>query len=284
MENGKNIKKIRSNKGYTQKYVATNIISQASFSKFEAGHSDIHSCSFIQVLNRLDMTLEEAQYISNDYTFERTQELINRFFALPYNDICLLNKLLSEINVQLETNNSILLGDISLICEALISLQTNSDIDLARKMVEPVWNRLAKHNQWYLIDIRLLNTILYLFPNDTALEVTKNILSRLEQYRGFQDTLRLSITFRVNLSLLLIKEKDYGKALKLLKETLEQHKKAMPYQSLAICLGRLAICNSKLGKKNAHTFMEQAEKVLMVYEEIDLWKKVQAEYRYYIEY
>jgi len=283
LNNGNYIKKIRTNKGFTQTYVAKNILSQASYSKFESGHSDINSYSFVQLLNKLDMTLEEAVYINNNYKYDKTQELVNRFFALPYNDVSSLRNLLSDIQIHLQINKNILLIDITLICKALITLRTKRDIGQARKIVEPVWKRLSKSNQWYLVDIRVINTILYLFPNDIALEVTENVLSKLDLYKGFQDTIRLSITFRVNLSLLLIKEKDYSKALQVLTKTLEDYKKAMPYQSLAICLGRIAICKKKLGKVDALYSMKQAEQVLIIYEEMDLWKNIIEEYRYYTD-
>lgn len=282
MLNGKSIKKVRRNKGYTQKYVAENIISQSSYSKFEADQSDIHSTAYIQLLERLDMTVEEICFIDKGFKHEQAQKIINNFFSLPYNDVTALEKVIVEINSFLKKQDNILLRDIKVICKALISLHTKKDINIVRKIVEPVWNRLSKHNQWYLSEIRLINTILYFFPNETALEISNNIIKRLELYDGFRDSEKQIITFKINLTLLLIKEGDYFKALDLLTGILRKHKKSMPYQSLAVCFARISICNSKLEGINGTSYMDQAQNLLQIYDDLDLWSKIQKEYEHYI--
>lgn len=281
MLNGNTIKKIRINKGYTQKYVAKDILSQSSYFKFEAELSDVHSIAYINFLDRLDMTLEEVRFINNDFKHGQVQQIINNFFSLPYNDVTALEKIKIEINNALKKHQNILLLDIKLICEALISLNIKNDINIVRIIVEPVWNRLSKLNQWYLSDILLINTILYFFPNDTAIAISSRIIERLELYDGFQNSQKLIISFKINLTLLLIKEGDFLKALEMLTIIIQKHKKSMSYQSLAVCFARISICNNKLGRTNATTCIQQARLLLKIYDDLDFLVNVEKEYAYY---
>jgi len=281
MHKGIYIKRLRKNKCYTQKYVGEGVLSQSAYSKFEAGISDIHSEAFIQILDRLDMSLEEVLYISNGYCLKEVKDLVHSFFSLPYNNLDSLHQLVVEIEQYPEYENNILLNDIRTVCFALIELYATHDILAARTIVEPVWKRLSLLNNWYLTDIRLINSILYLFPNDTAIELTRNVLKQLDRYKGFQDSGRLMITFKINLSLLLIKEKNFEVASDILTDALIKHKKEMLFSSLAICLGRLSICNHALGKSISDDYLNQAEQLLKIYDHEDLWRKIKEEYTYY---
>jgi len=279
--NGSTIKKIRKNKGYTQKYVAKDILSQSSYSKFEAELSDVHSSAYINLLDKLNMTLEEVSFIDNDFKHGPVQQIINNFFSLPYNDVTALEKIKIEINNALKKHENTILLDIKLICEALISLYIEKDIDIVRKIVEPVWNRLSKLNKWYLSDILLINTILYFFSNDTALAISSRIIRRLELYEGFQNSKKVIISFKINLSLLLIKEEEFLKALEISTIILQEHKKSMSYQSLALCFVRISICNNKLGRPNATSCIHQARLLLQFYDDLDFLGNIEKEYAYY---
>ncbi|WP_421103028.1 helix-turn-helix domain-containing protein [Sporosarcina psychrophila] len=239
MLNGNTIEKIRINKGYTQKYVAKDILSQSSYSKFEAELSDVHSIAYINFLDRLDMTLEEVRFINNDFKHGQVQQIINNFFSLPYNDVTALEKIKIEINNALKKHQNILLLDIKLICEALISLNIKNDINIVR------------------------------------------IIERLELYDGFQNSQKLIISFKINLTLLLIKEGDFLKALEMLTIIIQKHKKSMSYQSLAVCFARISICNNKLGRTNATTCIQQARLLLKIYDDLDFLVNVEKEYAYY---
>lgn len=57
------IKKIRTGKGYTQKYVSKDHFSQGGFSKFENNITDISMGNMEFILNQLDVTFEEFFYI-----------------------------------------------------------------------------------------------------------------------------------------------------------------------------------------------------------------------------
>lgn len=242
MEMGETFKRIRENKGYTQENVSKGIITQGAYSKFESNQSEINANTYIHILNKLHMDAAEFFFIGNGYQYTLNQKIIQRFFSLPYNDLNQLLKIHEELQGYLNSDEDVLIQDISIICEALISLVQTNDIAKSQKVVAPVWDRLSKHHQWYLSDFRIINVLLYLFPVDTAIEVTRNMLNRLQEYSGFRDTRQLKFTYRINLSLLLIKSQDYQGALNVIQDTIARFRQCMPHESLALCFSRKAIC------------------------------------------
>lgn len=57
---GEVVKRIRRNRGYSQVYVSKNIISQSTYSKFEAGVNNLEIDVYIQLLNNLNIDFEEV--------------------------------------------------------------------------------------------------------------------------------------------------------------------------------------------------------------------------------
>lgn len=271
MKVGSDFKRISKNRGFTE----------GTYSKFEENLVDMNVVSYIQLLNRFDIMSVEFLFFQNNYQCNQNEKLMRDLFLLPNNQIESLKELQVDAKMSLQTQYAENIYDIQLICEALISLYERSDIIAAQKIVEPIWERLSRHEQLYLSDIRLINTILFLFPIDTAIEFTNNILRRLKEYNGFQDSDKLNLSFRINLSLLLIKNKDYTKALNLIQETIENYKQSMSYQSFAIYLSREAICRNKLRSGSSEEYLHKAQQLLSIYEDNEFEKRILEEYRYY---
>ncbi|MFD1928810.1 helix-turn-helix domain-containing protein [Sporosarcina siberiensis] len=278
---GKHLKRIRKNKGYTQKYSAENILSQSSYSKFEDEKSDIKAETFINILNKFHISPSEFLFIADEYKVSEEQQILMDFFNLPYNDLHRLHSIKNKIMAYENSEKNIMLSDVLTICNALIKLAQTSDIDRAREIVEPVWDRLSTYNNWYLTDIKLINVLLYLFPVDTAIEVTKSLLNRLNQYKGYQYSVQLQSTLLINLTLLLIKDKNYQEALSVLEDTIKTHQKQMPYQSLALCFSRKSLCLHHLGHDSANNYLQKAKQLLEIYEENDMWILIEKEHQTY---
>ncbi|MCM3611752.1 helix-turn-helix domain-containing protein [Planococcus sp. MERTA32b] len=278
---GNAIKRIRKSRGLSQKYVGQGILSQAAFSKFEAGLTTVHSTAFFQILDRLSMSFEEFEYIINDYEFPQPKNIINKFFKTSYNSAEDLKNIIAEIDTFLDKQQNIDLENIKIICTALISLNQNKDILQARSYVEPIWIKLSKVDQWYLTDIRIIHSILYFFPNDIAIEMANTLLSRIYNYKDFQDSNRLVTTLKLNLSLLLIKEKDFKTALNVLEGILKNHKVAMAQQSLSVLFIRVAICRKMLQLGKEEEYLEQAAQLLKIYDQEEFLEQVMKDYMYY---
>lgn len=278
---GKDFKKIRNNRTSSQAEITSNIISQSTYSKFESGIRDVDASIYLQLLHRLNIPSEEFEYVRNGYKYGRKQNLIHKLFSIDYNHIENLHELKHQVVEFLEGQNDEDIKHIHLICEAFIQLHDTKDIEIAKNIVGPIWRRMSKYEQWYLYDIRVINTILFLFPIDIAIEFTQTVLVRLDTYKDFLDTARLKIAFKINLSLLLIKNKDYVKALAIIVDSLRCDKKKMNYTILALHFSREAICRANIHGTVSTELLEKARQLLMLYDDQYYWERIQQEYNHY---
>lgn len=278
---GKDFKSIRKNRTYSQMKVTNDIISQSTYSKFEAGIRDIDASIYIQLLYRLNIDVDEFDYVRNGYSYGRKQDIIHKLFSMDYNHMGNLNILKEQVVDFLEEQYDEDIKQIYLICEAFIQLYDTKNMEVAKNIVRPIWENISKYEQWYLNDIRVINAILFLFPVDIAIEFTKTVLVRLDAYNDFRDAERLKIAFNINMSLLLIKNKDYANALTIIVDSLQYNKKKMNYSVLALHFSREAICRANIQREGSAELLEKARQLLQLYDEHDYWERIQQEFNYY---
>ncbi len=258
---GTYFKKIRENKGYSQQYLSKDILTQSAYSKFELNKMDIMYSSYISLLEKIDITHEEFNYIKNGYEYSKKEELCNRFFKMTYNNPDALNELMDSIAAVLIEQDDILLQDIKSICEALLLLIEAKDMHLIRLKVENIWNRLSKYDGWYIKEIQLINSILFLFPVDTALDISYIAMKNLRKYKGFQDIYKLEINMKLNIALLLIKSEKFHDALKTLDSLINICKLNSTFKQLATCYIRKGISLECLGLEGQE-FIEKGKLIL----------------------
>ncbi|KOS63140.1 helix-turn-helix transcriptional regulator [Lysinibacillus agricola] len=277
MNRGRTLKEIRKNKGFSQLILSKGIISQSTYSKYEAGRIDIDVEKYIKLLNKLNISLEEFEYIHNERIYRKKKDIVQQFFFLNHNDIEKLTLLKVKTAEYLQIENDLEIKEIRLICEALIQLN-QENFNEAKEIIKPIWERISKYDQWYLSDIRLINTVLFLFPTDIAIEFTQNVLKRLNKYNSFRDTDLLKSAFNINLSLLVIMSEDYSTALSIINDSLSQYKRKMNYHILALHFSRKAICHFHLGYNDSTIFLEKAFQLIGLYEDDEYLERIQSEF------
>lgn len=200
---GQTLKTIREDLLLTQIDMSAGIMSQSNYSKVEKGEIDIPFSKMIDLLNRLGMSVDEFLYIHRDYTKNPGNQLkrLNQLNAGDKQSILKnMNELKSEQNLSKRGQ------ELLLIYEALLLVLKN-DYSAASNKVLKIWSRLEKYDNWYLNDIRLINSILYLFPIDTAESIVDLALNRLKNHEDFRNLNQLSTNLQINYILLLIDNK-----------------------------------------------------------------------------
>lgn len=268
---GPTLKGIRKSKNLSQKKITGSRFTQATYSNYENGISDISSTNLIYILEQLTISLEELKYIANDYQIKMGDKLINKFFDLPFNNFHLVSSLIIEIDQYLKSNENItVLTEIKLICEAMLILIDKGDFKKARLKVMPVWERMSKYDQYYLVDIQMLNVILYIFPFETSENIFKTLIRNLLKYQELKESKKIKKSLVLNFSMLLILNERYKDASKLLEQLLNEDLKSMSYTYLAICLNRLAIINTFESPNEVHFFLKKRDSLLVIYKDYDL--------------
>jgi len=259
--------KIRKDKGFSQKYVAQNIITQGNLSKFEKFDIDIGAKTLVHILNKLELSFDEFRYIQNDYEYSEAEQLLNTFFNLAYNDAYKLKNLLLELQKFLECNVDYRIKDIAIVCEALLILATTNNIEKARIPLKVVWDRLSKRDVLYMFDIKLINTIMFMFPLYTALKIKKFVFRSIEKYKNYNDLERIKINIHLNIALMLLKEKEFNRSRIEIENAINLCKEYSDFMRLSICYIRKGISLSNEDKERGSKWIEKGEKILVATEE-----------------
>jgi len=273
---------VRLNKGYSQKYVSEGLLTQGAYSKFENLNTGIGVNTFKGLLDKLEISLDEFDFIHNGYDYNVRVQLINRLFNLSYNNKQNLEQLLAEVKEYLKVQDDILLENLSKICESLILLSETGKIEQARIPVKDVWESLSKRNHFYIIDIYFVNSILFLFPLETALEIKKFAFRSIDRYKDFQNIERIKINISINILLLLMKEGRFKEALNETTQIMNLCKKHRDYLRLAICYVRKGICLNSIDMSGEEWILK-GKNMLFALEENNMVEILEDEIKSYEE-
>lgn len=277
-------KEIRIDRGYSQKYVAEGIMGQSAYSKVERNEIEPTFRKWLLILEKLNVSVEEFQYILNKQNLTEKEKLINEFFSLNYNHPDNLELLKDELVAYLKVDEDYLLRDIFYACESLIALNTTQSVEKAQLFAKKIWERLEKFDKWYLLDIRLINTILFIFPIDVAVNIGERATKQLIPYNNLKEADILLINIEVNLSVLLIDEQKYPEALSYLEKVIPLCKKYQKYNQLAIAYSRKGIILQKTGKiDEGSEHIAKAYSILNAIEDTKLIDDLDKELSYYLD-
>lgn len=279
---GSTIKKIRSDKDFSQKYVVDGVMTQSAYSKFELNKTDITYSSLANILENLEVTFEEVLYIQNGFKHTEKDAIFKKFISTSYNNEENIKELFNMAVSYLHKKDDQLITDIKSLCEAFLILLYTADTRILQTTVSSVWRRLSDRNQFYFSDLYLLNSIFYFFPLETMLEIKKLAFKSIERYGDFQNIQRLKINFCVNISLMLIKEKCYVEALEEIETAILLSKKQKAYLQLAVCYVRKGICLNCLDN-NGFPWVQKGIELLTVLEEHALLQMATVEINLYSE-
>lgn len=278
MENyGKTLKKIRESLSFTQTDVSAGIMSQSNYSKVEKGEIDIPFSKMIDLLNRLGMTVDEFLYVHRDYTKNPGNQL-NRLKQLNAGDEENILKNIEELKAI--QNLSQRDQELLLIYEAVLLVLKN-DYKAASEKVSRIWKRLEKHDNWYLYDIRLINSILYLFPVDVAESIVDLVLKRLNDYKNFRNLNQLAANLQINFLLLLIDNKKYNTALNEIENLISFCIDKKLFRHLGVCYVRKGVLFDNLKKKDSSQWYKKGINLLEKTYNQDLIPELKNEIKHY---
>ncbi|MFJ7890439.1 helix-turn-helix domain-containing protein [Lysinibacillus xylanilyticus] len=276
----KTLREVRLNQNFSQKYVIGNKISQSNYSKFEQKQIEINMSSFLYIVEKLEVSIEEIEFIHNNYQYSMRGKILKLFYEEPFNNKEKLLELIKQCTIFLEIKEDIFIKDILFICQSLLVLLETDDYSLTSISANKVWDRLSKKDHLYINDIYLLNCILFIFPLETAKELKKFLEKSIERYHGFKNVNVVNVNLRLNFALLLIRDRDYKEAYKELIHTEELCKKFHYSVQLAICFIRKGICLNSLNGEGEE-WIEKGKTILSLLEENVALKLIKEEIKKY---
>lgn len=248
-------KEIRESKGLTQEDVCGSFLSRTSLSKIESGKTTPKYENMEFLLQQINMTFEEFDYICHLYQPSQRAEIIQSYLNMSsILGTSELEKLFQKCQDYLKTHHDLPIEEISDMLEVVIYIRQHGTGELSNhteQIVKKLWRKIEKQDTWYESDLKILNTILFRFPIEHLHLITGKILQRLEVYKNYQHLYDLRMAILLNLSTLYLYNQDKNMCKQICYTLLEDAKKKKSYDRLAICYVRIGICtdDSKLIQK-----------------------------------
>jgi len=248
-------KEIRESKGLTQEDVCGSVLSRTSLSKIESGKTTPKYENMEFLLQQINMTFEEFDYICHLYQPSQRAEIIQSYLNMSsILGTSELEKLFQKCQDYLKTYHDLPIEEISDMLEVVIYIRQHGTGELSNhteQIVKKLWRKIEKQDTWYESDLKILNTILFRFPIEHLHLITGKILQRLEVYKNYQHLYDLRMAILLNLSTIYLYNQDRNMCQQICYTLLEDAKNKKSYDRLAICYVRIGICtyDSKLIQK-----------------------------------
>ncbi|MBC1990415.1 helix-turn-helix domain-containing protein [Listeria seeligeri] len=281
---GMTIKEIRVSKNIKQEAIYSNLISRNLLWQIENDKINTSYDVFKEILNRLNVSFDEFLYIQNNFKSTPLQELQNRYNNIYTSiEIEILIDLKNDIDAYIEHHqNYPLLKDLEKCLMAIIEIEQNDDFAKASSLVKPIWDRISKQNDWYWEDIQIMSHIFFMFEEETALNICKELFAKLNNYRDFQNADRLEISTLLNISTMLLSQNKLSDSLIYLNKCITLAEEKKYFIQWAYGLGTKAIIQSKETNSNKGLeLLHQAINILKTINQTLLADTLQTDYNKY---
>lgn len=173
---------LRIDKNYSLKEVAEGILSMSFLSKFERGDSDISLSKFYLLLERLNMTMDEFTFISNDYRPIQIEELLRTVrIAYENNNLTLLLKLEQDEVNKWKKYNFLSYKYNSIMIRALAH-DLDKKLKMNKKDIELLNNYLFSVENWGFYEIMLFGNSMSILSIESIVALSKEILNKTQLY------------------------------------------------------------------------------------------------------
>ena len=186
---GKVYKEIRKSKNLTQSDVCGNVLSPTTLSKIENGLVVPKYENMAFLLQQINMSFDEFDYICNLYHPSEHTQLLNQISNIhSISGVGELETIYKKCESYLKTHWDISIQKLHQSLTVILQIRKNgiSNRDkVTQDIIDILWNDLKHHDTWYASDFNILNSILFVLPTETILDTTQLVLHRLEKYSDF---------------------------------------------------------------------------------------------------
>lgn len=272
---GATLKRIRGNKRYTQKQISDATMARSTYTKFEKGVITPTLAKYLAILDHMDMTHEEFIYIANDYAMDEKGVIQYLFQQLEWQFKSeIVDEIIERGESLLRDRYDQLTQDIVNACFGYKALSEERDLEKAQSFAGKIWHRLESLDKYYLAELHLLNSILYLFDSETASSLTNRALSDLARYKANEEAEALQMSFLLHVTNRLLLEEKYVEALPYI-EQMEACDNIKHPLLWATALIRKEVCLKKMDSTTELGLIDKAIRVFESLEKVELveWVK-----------
>ncbi|MGQ7508103.1 Rgg family transcriptional regulator [Streptococcus suis] len=242
------LKEIRRSKGLTQAQVCGDFLARPTLSKIE-NNKEIPSVENMDyLLRQLNMTYGEFDYICHAYQPSERSIIWNDFENFrSLNKNSGVENLLARCEAYLAKYPDTPIEKLVQLLRLCISILETGEGEESKELAMVLWEYLEKADTWYLFDLRLLSTVILLFPIDTLKAITDKLLASLDKYRHFKDVRANQFALLANLSTLFIRNQCREEGLRVTRLAYEIAQESMRFDQLGFATVRMGILQQDKG-------------------------------------
>ncbi|GEB76458.1 helix-turn-helix domain-containing protein [Sporolactobacillus inulinus] len=246
---GEVLKRVRQSKRYTQKYIAGDQMSRATYAKIEACNMQPTVGKFMHILEKLDISYEELMYIQNSYSLNGKDKIVHDFIKLRTSaEFQKVNAVYEMCTEYLKNNFDNVVQDILYVCKAMYAIHIERSFEKAFPYANKVWERLSKLDNWYSIELKLINNIFFCFPLETGIAIAERALGEIDRFSYIIRNDDLKSSYLLNLTILLFKNHKYNKAYIYANKSIEECTRVKRFEGLAVAYIRKGVILDKMEK------------------------------------
>lgn len=256
---GKTLREIRVGKQVSICSLADQHLSKSQISRFERGESEISCANLINILDKLNVSLDEFMIIHNDVSPTRTESFFN---LMSYIRKAYFAQNTDEIMNLLSANSSFKLNPFEKTMIKSIVHTLDSNVCPTREEIAQLVDYLFKIEKWGYYEITLLGNCVETIPYDSLFLLTKEILKNSIYYSLNKNNKRLVTRLAINCLTISIDEKEFANCEYLIQEIKNLLSNELNYYEQTVFLYTTGYFEFMKGK---HDGIEKMTKALQIF-------------------
>lgn len=245
MNDGETFKLLRNSRAISQKDIIKNNLSRTTISKFENNKIMLSMTNFNYLLNSIDVSLEEFNFIKNDYSYTGKEQIIYLFNSIFSNsELENIDNLIILCDYYLDNNFSKSIKCIrnTLYVLKYIEHSSNNKLNCHSKLyAADIWKELSQVDSWTILDIKIINCCLHFFDPSTYPHISKQLVKSLDKYKEFTNIILLESSIYLNLTLLFLLQNNKKEAMFFSKKALDSSYKSKRIDYISVSLIRYGL-------------------------------------------
>ena len=204
---------LRKERGFTLKSLSEGIVSFSYLSKFEKEKTQISLNNFMQLLERMNLTVDEILYFNQMKTSQYGEFIQKISTAHAYEDLRNLKKYL-EIEKTLYQKNKIKFHKYNAVMISAVIKDLESSFFIPETDIHELVDYVVGCSFWTTYEISLFGNSLSLFSQELLIILLKEVKKRINDYQVMRKNIRDLVRLLQNGALIFLRKGEVDQAVK----------------------------------------------------------------------
>ena len=204
----------RKERGFTLKSLSDGIVSFSYLSKFEKGKTKISLHNFIQLLQRMNLTVDEVLYF-NQIKMNHYREFFQKIAVAHVQQDLAKLKIYLEIEKTLYQENKIKFHKYNATMIGAVIKDLDSNFFISEDDIHELVDYIIGCSFWTTYEISLFGNSLSLFSEELLIILLKEIKKRIEDYQIMHKNLRDLVRLLQNGALIFLRRGKVNQSVKI---------------------------------------------------------------------